>query len=281
MTDPDPAHPAIFPARPSRFVRPGFLWYAARLFRKRFNALRLTPDSEDSIREAAERDAPLLVVSNHPGWWDPLVLFLIGDRYFPDRPTSGPIDAAQWRKFSALKRVGLFGLDTEHPDAFDALVAHCTRLCAHSPRTAFGITAQGAFTDVRAPVRLRPGAAALASALPNPSVLAVNLEYAFWNEPKPEAFLHARGVQPPDSASTTSWQRALTRTLRHGSETLSGLVIAREPDAFRLFSQRRGGRAHASGVTPLHDLWMRLRGHDPRMPTGTDRRQPLSGDAAR
>lgn len=268
---------AIFPASPSSRVRSGFLWYTRRLVGRKFNSVQLSPESESTISEAADSDAPLLLVTNHPSWWDPLILFLLADRFFPDRPGAGPIDAEQWHKYSVMKRLGVFGLDPSHTDALDALVAHCTELCAHNPRTALGITAQGTFTDVRAPVRLRPGAAAIANVIPDVRVLTISLEYAFWNEPKPEVFLHAQGVPVQEARSITAWHRALTHSLRTGSESLAEHVIARDPGAFRPLASAH--TRSGSGVTPFHDLWMRLRGHNPRMPTGTDRRQPLPGDA--
>jgi hypothetical protein len=107
---------------------------------------------------------------------------------------------------------------------------------------------------------LRPGVAALASRFPDCRVLSVAVEYTFWLDQKPEAFLRVREIARPAPVSTTSWHRAIAHVMETNAAALASLVIARDPAPFTTLI---GGSS--SGTNPLYNLWNRLRGRDTQL----------------
>ena len=64
---------------------------------------------------------------------------------------------------------------------------HVLERLERSPGTLLGLTPQGRFTDPREPIRLRPGAAAIAASCErSPRVVVVSIEYVFWQDARPE-----------------------------------------------------------------------------------------------
>lgn len=270
---------AVLAARYSPRCRRFFGGYCRRLLRKRFAAVRLARGSAEVLSEVERHHGPAIIAMNHPSWWDPILGMVVGDRFFPGRPPTGPIESEQWRKFGFMKRLGLFGLDPSHPDAMGAMVGHVAGVFEREPRSVLGITPQGGFTDVRDEVRLRPGVAAIVSRLQGTAgvhsvlVVSLSLEYAFWNEPKAEVLLRAERVEPPAEASTTGWHRAISATMTRNAEELGTLVRARDAAAFEPLIAT--GRTQTN---PVYDLWLRLRGFEPRIDAPPpDRKRGPSG----
>lgn len=265
MRESDPANPILHAKHSARFRR-AFVWYSHRLLRKRFAAVRLATGSTETLRGVNEHEGPAIIVMNHPSWWDPILALVVGHRFFSTRPPTGPIDAAQWRKFGFMKRLGLFGLDPDHHNAINAMTEHVLALFQNSPRTVLGITPQGMFTDVRDTIRPRPGVAAIAArshdnpGTPGAVVASLTMEYAFWNEPKPEVFLRAQQVDAPATPTTPAWHRAIRNAMAQNAEKLAELVLGRDPANFDPLIGTGGTSVH-----PVYDRWLRLRGHDPQI----------------
>jgi len=77
--------------------------FASRLpgmFGKSFNAVRFARGSSAVLEQAARADGPIVLASNHQSWWDPLVGFLLHDRWFRGRPVLSPMDRTQLAKLS-------------------------------------------------------------------------------------------------------------------------------------------------------------------------------------
>jgi 1-acyl-sn-glycerol-3-phosphate acyltransferase len=236
----------------------GFAWYASRLLRKKFHALRLSNSSPDCLREAAKTQGPLIVLLTHSSWWDPLICCYLARYFMPTRQAMAPMESDMLRKFAFFKRVGLFGINPENQASLDAMKRYVLDRFERVPTTTLWITPQGEFTDPRSPLVLRPGAAAIAARTQSPTVLAVAIEYAFWLDQRPEIFLHAQPVKPPTKTdSTPRWHAAMTSALHAARETLAADVINRDPSAFTLESSA------GSSINPLYDLWLRLRGRAP------------------
>ncbi len=245
----------LAPARPSPRFRRFFGRYSERLIRKRFNAIRVERESLELLRGLKNDSGPILLAMNHASWWDPLVGLVLCERFLPHHTGSAPMELAQWETFRFMRKLGLFGVDPGHPDAFRAMVDHVKGLIDTTPRTVFVITPQGAFADVRTPVLVRPGLAALAAQIPHAKLLSVACEYAFWTDQRPEIFLRAAHIHRPQVLSTPAWHRAISRTMQHNQTCLAGLVVSRDPAAFELLISRRG-----SSVNPAYDLLAKLRG---------------------
>ncbi|MEM9082889.1 MAG: lysophospholipid acyltransferase family protein [Planctomycetota bacterium] len=254
-------HEAILPDR----YRAGVDRFMRRDFRKRlskaFFAVRVMHGTRESLADANEYEGPLLVVFNHPGWWDPIAGKHIGYELMPDRPTLAPMDRDQVERFAFFRWLGLFGIDPDDPAVLEPMVDFVRTRFAENPKRSFWITAQGQFTDVRAPIRLRPGAAALAARLDRPRVVVLSFEYTFWQDTKPEVFVRGDTCETPEGDSTTAWLRAMTSALQQNQDKLAKAVIARQTDAFEILL---GGEE--AKINPFYDLWLKVRGKGGSVP---------------
>jgi 1-acyl-sn-glycerol-3-phosphate acyltransferase len=211
---------------------------------------------------------PAIVLMNHPAWWDPLVGMVLADRFTPGRTPCAPMDVAQLRRFGFFRRLGLFGIDPQDPRSAGAMREHVLGLFRVQSRPTLWITPQGRFTDVREPIRCRTGSALIAASCERPAVIAVAIEYAFWQDQRPEILITAERVAPalvpaPEGSAmqrsshrqAMHWHRAMEEAMATAAGRLSRAVIARDP---ALFCPLLGG---ASGrINPVYDLWLRLRG---------------------
>lgn len=246
-----------------RFVR-FFAWYVRRMFRQRFYAVHLALGTRHVLASVANSPKPLIVAMNHSSWWDPLVALLVGRVLCPDRSGCAPMDARMLAKFGMFRRLGIFGIDPDDARGLPALVGYVLERFEREARPTLWITPQGRFMDVREPVVLRPGVAAIAArAALGTNVVALGVEYAFWIDQKPEVFLRLARVEPPAPPathtagarpSTADWHRAIEGTMRDNAQALAALVRAREPAAFEPLI------AGAASVHPVMDLWLRATG---------------------
>ncbi|TFL16298.1 lysophospholipid acyltransferase family protein [Jannaschia formosa] len=228
-----------------------------RQMRRGFRAVRmLRPGLPD-----VSADAPLVVYSNHPGWWDPAFYIVLQGRVLR-REGFGPMEADALERYGFMKRIGIFGVDP----GSRAGAARFLRVGAHvlsDPRRCLWMTAQGRFADPRErPVELRPGLAHLMARVPGAVALPLALEYPFWSEKRPEALCHF-GPPIARAADADAWQAALTEGLEAAQDRLAAAAMARDPAAFETVL---GGRR---GVGGLYGAWSRLRAatrgksHDP------------------
>lgn len=244
-------------ATPRRGFARVFAWYARRLLRSRFHRVRMTPEGRGLLRGLDGETAPLIICCTHVSWWDPLVGLDLQRELLPSRAAFSPMDADQLRRFAFFRKVGLFGIDPDDPASLGAMTSYVSELASAHPRLTLALTPQGRFADPREPVRIRPGAAALAARLERTRVVCVAIEYAFWQDQKPEVFVHAVESRPV-AASTASWQRAIAAGMQAAADELARRVIARDPGGFEILLGAAMGRATAAN--PVHGLWLALRG---------------------
>jgi 1-acyl-sn-glycerol-3-phosphate acyltransferase len=236
---------------PPAWLARWFAWYCRRYpLAKGFHAVRLA-------RGGRPRDdgGPLVVVLNHPSWWDPLVCAALAG-LFPGRTHYAPIDAAMLAKYGFFRRLGFFGVEQGTPKGardFLRLGAEALR----RPHTALWVTAQGRFTDPRErPVRLRPGVGHLLRQLDGGTVLPLALEYPFWEERYPEALVRFGEPIPVGRGrdlSVDEWVCRLESGLGAAQDALAAAAQTRDP---RVFEVLVGGK---SGVGGVYDGWRRLR----------------------
>ena len=255
LTEPGAPGDLVIPARRSAWFTRFFTGYAERMLRKAFAHVRLTRGSGTLLRSIGCDAGPAIVAINHAAWWDPLVGLVLAGAFMPERTLSAPIEAKQLSRFRFMRRLGLFGIDPDHPGALGAFVQHAAERFAAEPNTVLGLTPQGSFTDVRTPVRIRPGAGAVAARLDGVRVATVSCEYVFWADRKPDLLIHAHACPTPDRVTTAGWTRALTDSMEHGRRTLASLSIARDTSEFEPLFGQAGASVH-----PVYDLLLRLRG---------------------
>jgi len=248
----------LIPATPSeRFARV-FTWYTRRLLCRRFHRVHATPQTRTILAALNDFDGPAVMCCTHSSWWDPLVALHFQREFLPAREHFSPIDAEQLERFRFFRKLGLFGIDPQNPDSLAEMASYVDRLRASHPRFTLGITPQGRFADPREPVRIRPGAAAVAARLPGVRVIAAAIEYSFWQDSRPAVFVHITEVDAPQQGSTAAWHRSIQSAMQVAADQLASRVIARDPVAFEVILGP--GNGAATDVNPAHGLWLRLRG---------------------
>ena len=235
-------------------------WYAARSF----HGVRVLSGAGPVLPAGR----PLIVYSNHPGWWDPAIYFLLAGALFPGRVGYGPMDGAALRQYRIMRRLGVFGLD---PGARGAVrFLRVARQVLGDPSNMLWITAEGAFTDARVrPVTLRPGIAHLARA-GGAVLMPLALEYTFWNESKPEALAAFGAPIDADAASRDvasrdvgAWQARLSDGLEATMDRLAAAAMTRDPARFDTLIAGRTGVGGIYDAARRVAAWARLRRFDP------------------
>ena len=242
--------PGTLPRRWHWLIR-GFRRYAVRYVRKHFHAVRLSK----SGAAFPVTDEPLLVVLNHPSWWDPLIGIVLS-RELPNREQFAAIDAVAVNRYRFFAKVGFVGVDTKSlRGAANFLRAGAAILS--EPRHVFWVTAQGRFTDVRErPLALQAGVGHLAARLKSGVVLPIALEYTFWTERTPESLV--RVGEPLRTSDHTGlsgkqWAALIEAALTRNLDVLNAEATRRDPAAF---TELLAGR---SGVGGVYDAWRRLK----------------------
>ena len=225
--------------------------YALGYVRKHFHAVRLSKGSAP----VPAGDDPVLVVLNHPSWWDPLICAVLS-RQFNTLGHYAAIDAEAVRRYGFFKWVGFYGVDPSSLRGAAEFVRTTAAILA-KPNRVVWVTAQGRFTDVRTrPLGLRSGVGHVAARLDRGLVLPLAVEYTFWTERTPEAL--ARFGEPIDvreapGRSGKAWTARIEAALTDTLDALNADALTRDPV---LFTTLLAGRA---GVGGLYDVWRRAK----------------------
>jgi phytoene desaturase len=248
---PDAPEPPVL-ARRSPFLFGIFRRHVKRFHLARhFHAVRLST----SGRPAAVPDGPLIVILNHPCWWDPMVGLALTE-LFPDRAHFAPMEAGALRRYRLFERLGMFAIESGTPGGAREFLRTSRAILAR-PRTALWITAQGRFADPRErPPGVRPGVAHLARRLRRAVILPLALEYPFWEERYPEAlarFGPAIVVERGADRTAEEWRTGIEQALADTQDALALEARRRDPTAFETLVV---GKAGVGGV---YDCWRWLR----------------------
>jgi diapolycopene oxygenase len=248
-----------------------FTSYCRRYLGRNFHAVRLAAGTRP-----IDPAGPLVIVMNHPSWWDPLVGFVLAE-LLPGRAVYGPIDAMALGKYRFFERLGVFGVDQQGRQGGLTFLRRSLAVVAQ-PGTMLWVTGQGRFTDPRErPVRLKPGLGHLLRRLDNATLLPVAVEYPFWDERFPEVLtrfgtpLLVRGQEH----TAEEWTQLAENALAATQDVLAVDALSRDP---RRFETLVGGKVGVGGV---YDLWRRLkallRGHRFRAGHGDEETQAALG----
>jgi len=199
-------------------------------------------------------DLPLIVVLNHPSWWDPLIgLLLTG--LFPERTHYGPMDAKALARYRLFNRLGFYGVEQGTARGAIAFL-HTTTAILSQRKTALWITAQGQFTDSRVrPPRLRSGIGHIARRLNQGVVVTLALEYPFWEERLPEAlarFGEPTLIERGRDLSAAEWVERIESNLAATQDALMADALIRNVAAFETLLT---GNVAIGGI---YDRWRKL-----------------------
>lgn len=232
-----------------------FMVYVRRYLKKHFHAVRLLNAADGRMGWPDIGDEPLLIYTNHPGWWDPLVFLSLGAQGFPGRMSYGPIDATALGKYKFLQRIGFIPIE---PGTWkgSATFLRAARAALTRSDVIFWITAQGEFADPRArPVVMRPGVGHAVAGADRGIVVPLAVEYPFWTERCPEAvaaFGTPMRVADASGRSAEAWNEILARELAVTQDRLAEAVITRDQDRFTTLMSGK------SGVGGVYDTMRRI-----------------------
>jgi hypothetical protein len=223
--------------------------YLQRYTAKHFNSLRIAIDGP-----APRLDGPTIFYSNHPSWWDPIVMLLLIRMHYRDWRFQGPIDEGALARYPWLERLGLFGIEPDSLRGARRFLKIGRELLTQN-RTGLAMTAQGQFADGRnRPLALKRGLSQLLRRNPAARAIPIALEYVFWNERLPEILVRF-GDSPIMAGARTADQihSELEAALEIELDRLSAAAMARDPAAFDCLLEGR------RGIGFLQDLPLRLR----------------------
>jgi 1-acyl-sn-glycerol-3-phosphate acyltransferase len=217
----------------------GFCRFTKRMVAKHFHSFGVQWNQLEI--ESVSLDRPVVVFANHAGWWDPITAMLIRQRFFPDRIFYAPIDSDALENYRIMKQLGFYGLRLNtHAGASEFLAVSKSILT--SKKAALFITPEGRFADVRDYGQpLMPGLSHLATRHQEAVLIPLAIEYAFWDESRPQVFARLGPIVTLDGVSQGSvegstrkgeWALRLEQGLRETQRQLAASVIAREKSLF-------------------------------------------------
>jgi 1-acyl-sn-glycerol-3-phosphate acyltransferase len=207
-----------------------FSWWIRGYLRRHFHAVRLARGTRPNVPP----DLPLIIVLNHPSWWDPLIGTVLAG-LLPERVHYAPMEANALRQHGLFGTMGFYGVEQGSPRGAAAFLLTTTAILCQ-PRSAVWITAQGRFTDPRVrPTLLRPGVGHLARRLDQGLILTLALEYAFWDERLPEAlcrFGEPIVIGKDQRLTVAEWVARIEASLTSAQDALRDAAMSRDPARF-------------------------------------------------
>ncbi|MBN2362329.1 MAG: lysophospholipid acyltransferase family protein [Deltaproteobacteria bacterium] len=236
-------------ARPSRWLKAWFGRVVAGRVRATFGALRVRGLDELQALVALQ---PVLFVSNHTSWWDPMFLIYLSTRLVP-LDGYALMDARNLRRRAFLGRLGGFGVDLDDPADRSAGLAYTAGLLDR-PRRGVWIFPQGRERpcDER-PLDFKPGAAVVAGRAPGCAVVPVAFRYEFGSRERPEMLVSiGRPLPRVDdvSAAVAAQEQAVLAEL----EQIAAFVASRTGSTAR---GADGGSPHGfAAVLERREPWL-------------------------
>jgi 1-acyl-sn-glycerol-3-phosphate acyltransferase len=241
---------SLGPIPPSRRLLSLFFVYLHWYIGRHFHAVRLA----NSGRFPRE-NGPLIVYSNHPSWWDPLVFFAVSRYLLPNTSHYGPMDAAALKHYGFFRKFGMFPVESgTQRGAVQFLRATQDILAA--PNSALWLTPEGRFTDMRTrPAMIRPGLGAVIARSRACTVVPLAVEYTFWNERLPEILLCCgKPIEVSEGRiqSAEEWSAQAGIALTDTQNELAALAMLRDASRFETVLTGR------IGISGVYEAWKRL-----------------------
>lgn len=173
----------MIPTNRRRWFEHFFAWHVRRRFAGRFSAVRVL-GLEHLQRERERR--PVLLVSNHTSWWDPLLMFHLS---FAGARLEGHalMDAKNLRALPLLGWIGAFGVEIGDKEDGERAVRYGASLLSR-PGVLVGVYPQGRERPAtERPLGFKNGAARMALLAPvEPAILPLSVRYEHGRHEKPE-----------------------------------------------------------------------------------------------
>ena len=192
---------------------------------------------------------PMVIYANHPSWWDGELFVWLSARVFTQRRTFAPIESAMLKQYPFFGRIGAFGVTPGYAGASSFLAVGEAVLDLEDGLLL--VNAEGRFRDPRdRPLGLAPGLVHLARRLPGARYVPLAIEYAFWDERRPNLLLRFGDAVPgaaleQDASAGPALRDALSATM----DALAADAATRDP---RRFATLLAGRTR---INPFYDAW--------------------------
>jgi 1-acyl-sn-glycerol-3-phosphate acyltransferase len=174
----------VIPARKVRWFNAWFSGHARSRIRATFGAMRVR--GLDEVRALAT-ETPLLVVSNHTSWWDPLVAMHVST-HLVGTDGYAMMDAKNLRRLPFFSLVGGFGVDLDKPADGASVMRYAARLLDR-PGKLVWVYPQGRERPItERPLDFRPGSAEIAR-ICRAHVVPAGLRYEFGGDERPTLWL--------------------------------------------------------------------------------------------
>ncbi len=213
---------------------------------------------------------PLVVFANHPSWWDGELFIWLITRTFAGRRVFVPMEAAMLERYRFFGKLGGFAVAPGYVGAATFLAVGEAVLGLDDGLLL--INAEGRFRDMRErPLRLASGLSHLAKRMPDARFVPLAVEYAFWDERRPNLLLRF-GEPVPAEAIRQGSSAALGEALAGTMDALAADAASRDPARFTTLL------AGKTNINLFYDGWRRavalLRGRrfDPAHRPSTDTR---------
>jgi 1-acyl-sn-glycerol-3-phosphate acyltransferase len=211
-------------------------WFAGHAERRIFGAFSEVRACglDELARCAAER--PVLVVSNHTAWWDPLLILYLAVRVLR-LDAYAMMDAKNLRSHPFFGKVGAFGVDLDDPADGARAIRYGAKLLDRPGRLVW-VFPQGREVPVTArPLGFRRGSAEIARVAKGACVVPAALRYEQGGHPQPGIYVAFGAPIEPDREVARA-----TRTQEDGVAIQLGRIdaalISGDRSVFTLLHER-------------------------------------------
>ena len=221
----------MIPARKVRLFNAWFAGHARARIQRTFERVRAHGLAR--ARDLAA-GAPLLVVSNHTSWWDPL-LVLHASQHLLGADGHALMDAANLRRLPFFAMVGAFGVDLGDPIDGVRAIRYAARLLDRAGRLVW-VFPQGRERPItERPLGFKGGSAEIARLARRAVTVPAALRYEFSGTEKPAVYLSFGEPVPAErdpSRAREAQEQAVTAELQRIERAVCGDDAGFE-DAFR------------------------------------------------
>lgn len=232
----------MIPAAKQRLFNAWFASHARGRIRRSFASVRVFGLARARAL-AAER--PLLVVSNHTSWWDPLVV-LHASQHLLGTDGYALMDAKNLRRLPFFAMVGAFGVDLDEPSDGAAAIRYAARLL-DAPGKLVWVFPQGRERPItERPLGFRLGSAAIARVARRAATVPAALRYEVAGTERPEMYVSfgdAIEVDRDAARGREAQERAVEVEMDRIERAVRGEIVQGFEEVFRSGESAAGGLA--------------------------------------
>ncbi|MEZ4301680.1 MAG: lysophospholipid acyltransferase family protein [Polyangiaceae bacterium] len=181
------------------------------------------------LTRALAEKGPVLVVSNHTSWWDPLVI-LHASTHLLGTDGYAMMDAKNLRRLPFFGLVGAFGVDLDRPSDGAQVIRFAAKLLDR-PGKLVWIFPQGAERPITEALSFREGAAHVARVARRAVTVPAAIRYEFAGEERPSLYLSFGAALPYErdaSLALAAQERAVSAELSAIDAAISGREVPGE-----------------------------------------------------